>query len=328
MPSLSDLISNAKSQIKQNTGTQKNQLKATTRGQLNQASQNTKNVVPNAVSKITTPITSGVSSVISKGVSGVSQAAGQLMTGDVTGASESLSNTVRGSMSSLAKVFGLNQGATLTSPGSSEIVAGNSLAGALARADPVLSFSWYALMPDITAINSAPRGLPWYYVEEATPPFRTFETRSIFKNGKNKHYPSTYSVDTLRLAIYADVANVALDYLNAWNSAILAPIKSVNADTRSGGYGRPQGFKRNIQIYLISADKQTVAVMEYVGCWPVSMEAYPLDSNSSGRIINQVTFSVDDVFLTYVKGKASIPEPAAAPAAKPFANQRVIFGDD
>lgn len=165
--------------------------------------------------------------------------------------------------------------------------------------------AWEAVENSSLLGNSAGQGggqgaveLPWYFIEEANLPFRTFGTRSIFREGRDRHYPDKYSIDNLTVSIYADTSNRALDYLQAWNSAILRPFSGKNSITQGGHFGRPSEYKQVIRFYLMSVARQQVAMLEYTECWPVSMDTVSLGSDSSDRVIYNVNFSVGDVFLT------------------------------
>uniref|UniRef100_UPI0037049E0B hypothetical protein n=1 Tax=Vibrio cidicii TaxID=1763883 RepID=UPI0037049E0B len=56
-------------------------------------------------------------------------------------------------------------------------------------------------------------------------------------------------------------------------------------------------YKKPIFVYLLDVTNSVVAVIEYVECWPMSVEQYTLESGASTRIVNRVTFSVGDVFI-------------------------------
>jgi hypothetical protein len=210
----------------------------------------------------------------------------------------------------------------------------NPLGGANARPDPMQSFMWYCQLPVISpgtsqsiigatansviqglqsAFSSALNGLgsslggsvytsssaqlPWYYVEEASCPFRRYDVKTIFREGRDRKYPSKYSVDDLRLSIYADTQNNAFQYLQAWNNNILTPFSATSSTTSGGGWGRPSDYKKPIFIYLLDPTNQVLALLEYTECWPTSIDQYSLDSGTSTRIVNHVNFSVGDVFI-------------------------------
>jgi hypothetical protein len=210
----------------------------------------------------------------------------------------------------------------------------NPLGGANARPDPMQSFMWYCQMPVISpgtsqsiigatansviqglqsAVSGALNGLgsslggsvytassaqlPWYYVEEASCPFRRYDVKTIFREGRDRKYPSKYSVDDLRLSIYADTQNNAFQYLQAWNNNILTPFSATSSTTSGGGWGRPSDYKKPIFIYMLDPTNNVLAILEYTECWPTSIDQYSLDSGTSTRIVNHVNFSVGDVFI-------------------------------
>jgi hypothetical protein len=172
----------------------------------------------------------------------------------------------------------------------------NNLAGALARADPLLSYQWYCMMPNLSFPGTKGYTLPWYYIEEANTPLRSFEVRTIFREGRDKHYPSKYSVDALQLSFYADSANVSFNYLNAWTTGgNIAPFTSSTAAKQGGRFRVPKDNKKTIKVYFVDATKQELFLLEYTECWPQTIASYSLDG-ASNRLVHHVTFSVGDVF--------------------------------
>ena len=148
--------------------------------------------------------------------------------------------------------------------------------------------------------SASAKSLPWYYVEEATLPFRNFATKSIFREGRHRHYADTYSVDNLTLHFYLDSSNTALTYLQAWQNAIIAPFSANGSATSGGGFGRPAQYKQPIYIYILDVTKAQMAIVEYTECWPTNLNALTMDSGNSTRIIGSVPFSVGDVFINIV----------------------------
>jgi hypothetical protein len=199
----------------------------------------------------------------------------------------------------LQNMLGLSDGTTGLSATSSNngVNEGNSLAGALARSDPLLDFNWYCLMPQINGTPMGSVGLPWYYVIEAHVPFRTYQTRTIFRQGLDKKYISKYSVGDLELTMYMDTQHNAWDYLKAWNAAIIKPFTAQEALTKSGQFLPPALGKQTIYIYLMDNTKLTVHQILLTGCLPVSINPFSLASDSNGMVTAKVTFSVDDVWM-------------------------------
>lgn len=332
MPFLQDVVGQAENQIKNNsiTGTVNSVKNA-----VGIAESNIKNTLANgAANAVNTGVKSvagAAATALNQALAG--NVAGAISSlNPATLASSALSGL--GSFSSSLNLSDPGQVAAISGTGG--VNPGDALNGALARPDPLLSFLWYCQLPVVGApagsqgpaasgvasitnsisnlvssvlgqsslasplggaqVSASSSQLPWYYVEEASCPFRNFDTASIFRDGRQRHYPNKYNVANLRLGIYADVANTSIQYLQAWNNAILSPFASTNLQT-GGGWGRAAGYKLPIYVYIIDVTKSTLAIIQYTECWPVSMADYGLNSGSSDRIINHVEFSVGDVFI-------------------------------
>ncbi len=304
---------------------------------ISQAEQKVLGNPSNITQQVGLNVNSAITSVVNTGIKSAQAIASDLFQGNLSGAA--------GVLGDLGSSIASGTALSLSGPGS-------TLAGALSRPDPMLSFCWYAQMPTITpastagspsslstlvsgaiggvvggiaggAINAAAgllssslggsvfsassaTTLPWSYVESATLPFRSVQTKAIFREGRDRFYPDKYTVDSLRLGIYADSSNNALKYLQAWNNALIAPFAANNAATQGGSWGRPINYKKTIYIYLVDVTNQVLASVQYVECWPTSIDAYQLNSDSSTRIINEVTFSVGDVFVNLMPVSSSV----------------------
>jgi hypothetical protein len=187
----------------------------------------------------------------------------------------------------------VNQNSPSTSLGSSLMNGISSLAGsAINSLGSTLGGSLFS--------SSSATSIPWYYVEEAVLPFRNFGVKSIFRDGRHRHYADTYSVDNLTLHFYLDSSNTALQYLQAWQNAIIAPFSANNSATSGGGFGRPAQYKQPVYIYILDVTKAQMAIVEYTECWPTNLSALNLDSSSSNRLTGIVPFSVGDVFVNIV----------------------------
>jgi hypothetical protein len=329
MPGLTQAISQAESQINANTKGQINSITSGIKGSI----QNIQNTVVsgisgaanNAVKSATQSVLGAAGDLLTGNVSGAVSAL-------ANAPSNIIGSTVAG-LGGFAGIQSLSSPGTVgTMSGTGGVDPGNSLGGINARSDPLLSFCWYAQLPVITPgtsqqtanaastsilanlASSALSGvlsstlggavstsnaasLPWYYVEEASLSFRQFNQKSIFREGRDRHYPDKYSVDALRLAIYADSQNTAFTYLQAWNNAIITPFAAQSAAAMGGGWGRPADYKKPIYIYLLDVTQQQLAIVQYTECFPISVAEYSMDSGTSTRIVNHVTFSVGDVFV-------------------------------
>lgn len=179
----------------------------------------------------------------------------------------------------------------------------HELGQALQMADPAMSFLWSVDMPQIG--SGSTRMLPPIYVEEATLPTRTFQERSIFREGKERHYASMYSLDNLRLVIYKDMANVTINYLLAWQEAMLTKTTYAigsgdsgpnDPNLRAGKFLPPSSYKKDIVFFLLSPQRQVITEFIYRGCWPTNIGTLSLNSQSD-RLKYEIDFQVDDVFI-------------------------------
>lgn len=207
-----------------------------------------------------------------------------------------LGNIITGELSSV--------GGFLKGPGGG-MLEGYSLLGAQARADPLLEYNWYCVLPPIqSAYGSTTLG--WNYVEECTVPYRRFETRSVYDQGFPKHYAGKYSVDQLRLGVYMDAQAKSLQYFRAWQAAMMQPFPATEAASNGGVFTAPMNYKKDVRIYLMNPRRQVIAQILCTGCWPTDINSLNLTSAGGGRLIQNVTLSVDDVFLDFTGAAADI----------------------
>lgn len=329
MSFLSDAVGRAEQQIVNNA---KGQVAGVVSGVKGAAS----NAVNTAVSNVTGAASNAIRTSVNSVVSTASDLFSGNVSGAVNSLLSAPQNVFNSVLSGLGGSSGasalLSSPGSVGQPSSSGGVdPPNPLGGISARPDPLQSFMWYAQLPVITpgstqsivnattdsiinnlasvtlsGLTSSMGGsiatsgaaqLPWYYVEEASCPFRRYDIKSIFREGRDRHYPSKYSVDDLRLSIYGDIQNNAFTYLQAWNNAILTPFSATMAATTGGGWGRPSDYKRPIFIYILDPLNDVLAILEYTECWPTVIDQYTFDSGTSTRIVNHVNFSVGDVFI-------------------------------
>lgn len=261
-------------------------------GQINASIKSTSNEIRNIPAGIANSALNSakgaVAGAVSGGLADVRGAVDKAIRGDFSGA---LTQISKGPADFFA-AFGIGSGGAAGAPGNSPV---NPLQGALSRADPMMSFQWFCELPTVTPQGKSPVSLPWNYVEEANPPFRSFDVRQVHAQGRMRHYAGVYSIDQLPLTFYADVQNQSLAYLKAWQQCILAPFASTDF-TKGGGFGRPSNYQKTIKLYCLAPDMSKIMYFELIECWPVNLNALHLDSGSSTRLTFNVSFSVGDVF--------------------------------
>lgn len=173
----------------------------------------------------------------------------------------------------------------------------NPLEAAMGRPDPLMAYDWYCLMPTLSGIGADPTSLPWDRVEEATLPQVEFEPVSNYRAGKTYHYPSHHNLSTLTCKLYEDANGSATAYIRNWQSLIM--------DRQTGLYNPAAVFKLPITFALFDVAREDVATITYIGCWPQTTDSYGLESGQSNRINPSVTFSVDDVVMSFAKFTAT-----------------------
>lgn len=169
----------------------------------------------------------------------------------------------------------------------------NPLADARSRKDPLLNIDWYCSLPFLNGVQSEPRTLGWEMVEEATLPMFEFEPQSNYRAGKTYHYPSHQNLGTLTLKMYEDSSGSATAYIRNWQSLMF--------DHETGLYNVPGVFKNIITVTMFDVAKYEAIVIRYLGCWPQNIDAFQLMGGSAERISPSVTFSVDDIEMTFMQ---------------------------
>lgn len=333
MSFLSDAVGNAEQQFKAQTS---NIVTGTVNGVVSGVKGSVSNALNTGVSNVTGAVNNALRTGVNSVVGAATDAIKGNLSGAVNDILSAPQNIFSSALSGLGGTTGANTvlsapGTSGAPSSNGGVDPTNPLGGANARPDPMQSFMWYAQLPVISpgtsqsiigaTANSVIQGLanaaltglgsslggsvytassaqlPWYYVEEASCPFRRYDVKTIFREGRDRKYPSKYSVDDLRLSIYADSQNNAFQYLQAWNNNILTPFSATSSTTSGGGWGRPSDYKKPIFIYLLDPTNNVLALLEYTECWPTSIDQYTLDSGTSTRIVNHVNFSVGDVFI-------------------------------
>jgi len=294
---LADAIGKAKSDTVNHT-------KNVVRGSVKQAERGLKGAVGSVVNSAKNAATQAAAGAVNAGLAGVIGAATDIVTGNPADAAQRIFDIPGNVAGAVGSVLGVASGSILSGPGggmsrmsdNGGILEGNSFYGALARSDPMQSISWYAQVPVITSAYGT-MGLPWYFIQEATVPFRQFDQVSIFREGRTKHYAGRYSLDSLRLSFYMDSSGLTMRYLRGWEAAILQPTDRINVMTQGGGFMPPNQYKKDIYVFLLDPIRQAIACLQYIECWPTNLDQLQLESASSNQLVANVNFSVGDVLV-------------------------------
>jgi hypothetical protein len=292
---------------------------------------NAQNTLANTASQV---VNNTVKSAVGAAVNATSALLSGNVSGAISSLNPSniLSSALGGLSSSSAQGATLSAPGTFSAFSSSGgVTPGDALLGAQARSDPMMNFMWWCQLPVINPISgnaaqgvstsslaatltagvtsflssalggsvstSASAQLPWYFVEGATLPFRQFEERAVFREGRSRKYPYKYNVNNLTLDFYMGSDNLTFQYLQAWNNTLVAPFSPSSATTLAGGFGRPSDYKKPIYVYLLDVTKNVMAIVEYTECFPTMVGDYAMTSDNAARVVSQVHFSVGDVFI-------------------------------
>lgn len=301
-------------------GQAKERIKGDVKGEINRARDTIKAIPQEIKNNVTAAARGAVSSVVRTGIDAILGAGADLIRGNPQAALDTILqapgqiiNGIDKSIRSIPLVnvlldrVGLSRGGiSLSGPSidgmsvdssNGGIQEGNALAGALQRADPLMNFSWYCILPQITETVYGSVGLPWYYVEEANVPMREYQTRSIYREGRTKQYVSKYAVGNLTLTMYLDSKGGTWAYLKAWNAAIIDPFARTNATLQGGRFNPAYKHKKDIKIMLMDARKQVSIQLLLSECIPINIETLSLGSGPGERVVARVTFAVGDAFM-------------------------------
>ena len=256
--------------------------------------------------KITSNIQAASRRASEAAIGGVLGAATQIISGDTAGGLRTLGN-LPGAVLDRAFPAKKRLGALNGNPYGPR-VAGNPHYGLSARRDAVLNFNWYALLPQISNYE-----LPWYYCEAASLSYRTIDTQQIIRRGHPVPVPAGYSVPPLRLTFMLDESSVVMNYLGDWQDAILG--RYDGSPKTQGAWGRPADFMKNITVNVLSVNKDVVMSVVYRRAWPTNLDTMNLVSDSSGRLLAEVEFAVEDVTYEFKPARFVTASMSGAPTS-------------
>lgn len=195
-------------------------------------------------------------------------------------------------MSKVGKVANLaplvSAGAQVLRDGPLGFLDKHTLVASQSRSDPLLNHLWFALPPNVSGVS-----LPWYYIEEFTAPFRSFDVLTQYRAGKMFHFAGQHSISNLSVRFYDDSTGKVGRYLEAWRRTVL------NADGTYNYPGGSNGYKKNFEVVVLDVTKfGQVYQFKFIGCWPTTAEPFNLSSATSERLISAQEFACDEVEIT------------------------------
>jgi len=224
---------------------------------------------------------------VTQGTSNLSGAVQQLASGNLGGAIALLQDTGQDTLNAFADSGGTTYG--------------DSLSGMNARGDAIQNWCWYCVLPVLNRNTAVSLGgvtpssaLPWYYVQKATLPQRSFNRESLSRNGHSAHYPDAYSVTDLLLEFFMGSDNKAQQYIKDWQGLVLGN-KNAGVITNQGQWGLPVDYKKTINLVVLSVDRKILLNVKYFGCWPIDPNPLELVSGQGEPLSQPVSFAVEDV---------------------------------
>lgn len=154
-----------------------------------------------------------------------------------------------------------------------------------ARKDPLLSFEWVAFVnPNVNENDSI---IDPIYIESLQTPHLSFDINTVFREGKSKNYAGAFSCDGIAISFFTDASAQSFQFASSWFDAVF--------DSTTGNYRMPSQYKRNVVCIIHDARRNALVKFTFIGCFPVSWDAYALSGNSSEPLQTSMQLSVDHV---------------------------------
>ena len=163
-------------------------------------------------------------------------------------------------------------------------------------------------------------GLGEQYVESISLVNKEYSTRTVFRAGQEWKYPeATVNIPDITMVLYGDRNLQSFRYIQNWMNLIQGPTSQT---VLHGGWTVPSMYKKTITIGVADENANQFYLVDYLKCWPTSIQQIELNSDSDDYIKYEVTLSVDDLrvygydLMSFTQqvinyGKAQIPEEAS-----------------
>lgn len=157
------------------------------------------------------------------------------------------------------------------------------------------------------------------YVESISLVNKEYSTRTVFRAGQEWKYPeATVTIPDITMVLYGDRNLQSFRYIQNWLNLIQGPTSQT---VLHGGWTAPAMYKKTITVGVADENANQFYLVDYLKCWPTSIQQIELNSDSDDYIKYEVTLSVDDLkvygydlmsftdqLINY--GKSAIPEGA------------------
>lgn len=157
--------------------------------------------------------------------------------------------------------------------------------------EPLMSMYWHCLELPFDGEVS--------YVETVNIPFPSLGMRPIFGGGAYTQYPSFQEISAFDITFYEDVKARSRKWVNEWLGKI--------RDQRTGAYGLPASYRRNMKFALMAGvggtkAEQTAPILTITlrNCWPTQSGNWDLGNGDPTPLKVSQNFATDGIFYDNV----------------------------
>ena len=162
----------------------------------------------------------------------------------------------------------------------------------LSRPDYLPAWNWDVELPIVESMGKK-FSLSSAYVEATNIPMYQFNTREVFRGGRNIKYLShSMSLPDLNMTWYADTNNNTFGYMIAWMQNCYPGGGYWNLPYNA--FGQNSGYMKQINLYARDMYNQNCIKLEYYDCFPLSFSTTDFSAENQ-RIQYFVSFAVNDL---------------------------------
>lgn len=166
----------------------------------------------------------------------------------------------------------------------------NSIAARMElRGDPLMSFHWFAQLPELPNLQGFDTSLFSDFVEEARITLPFFESEPVFRNGTFIYYPKFSNAGSLTLTFYENVGLAATTYIQAWLELI--------QNRETGFYNKPSIYKKPIILTPLDPANIPCGTFYVDGAWPTQLTGHDLISSNSDYVKLSCEFAVNRIYF-------------------------------
>lgn len=170
----------------------------------------------------------------------------------------------------------------------------------ISKDSPMMSYMWFLELPkidgddnDTSMIDLSSR------ISSVNTPFLQYETDKEKYGNSFWYYSKSVDIGNLTFEIIEMEDGKTRDYLERWQSMMLATIDPYSAEIHARrdvvAFNPPNVYKRNLYMYRLDTLKNTVYFDKYSGYFISGIEEISSDYESSGFLKYSVTLTGDNI---------------------------------